>query len=77
MNQDNNSDKKSQRAQIISRFGCGFIFGIVLAFAGGLVTAPQTTTGLIILVILCATLGGILSVILGESFWVKFWKWFL
>ncbi|MGD1871887.1 MAG: hypothetical protein ACFB02_02430 [Mastigocoleus sp.] len=76
MNKNNHPNKKLERAEIVARFGCGFIFGIFLAIAGGLLAAPQTTLGLILVILLFAIASGFLSVFLGESFWLKFWKWF-
>lgn len=74
MNKNNGSNKKLEREQIIARFGCGFIFGIFIAISTGLVAAPQTMAGLIGIVIVCAIINGLLSVIFGESFWLNFWK---
>ena len=74
MNQNNRPNQKRDYSKFVARFGCGAIFGIALAIAGGAIAYPTTAAGLFAVVIIFALACGLLSVIFGEKFWTHLWK---
>lgn len=75
MNQNNQPNQKRDYSKFVARFGCGAIFGIGLAVAGGAIANPTTAAGLLAVVIIFALACGLLSVIFGDKFWINLSKW--
>ncbi|MDJ0773703.1 MAG: hypothetical protein QNJ49_09800 [Mastigocoleus sp. MO_167.B18] len=75
MNRDRQPNQKRDYSKFVARFGCGAIFGITLAIAGGAIAYPTTATGLLAVIIMFALASGLLSVIFGDKFWTNLWKW--
>lgn len=75
MNQNNQPNQKRDYSKFVARFGCGAVFGIILAIAGGAIAYPTTVGGLFAVVIIFALVCGLLSVVFGDRFWVNLWKW--
>ncbi|MGF1674313.1 MAG: hypothetical protein ACFCUV_11610 [Rivularia sp. (in: cyanobacteria)] len=76
MNKNNNSDrKKDKHAEFTARFGCGFIFGIFLAIALGLVAEALTVAALLGIIFISAVVCGLFSAVFGDKFWywLRFW----
>ena len=75
MSKNHRPNQKRDHSKFIARFGCGAVFGIALAIAGGAIAYPTTAAGLFATVIIFAIICGLLSVIFGDKFWTNLWKW--
>lgn len=76
MDKNNRSDRKNDnQAEFTARFGCGFIFGIFLAIALGLLADAPTVAALLGIIFISAVVCGLLSAAFGDKFWywLRFW----
>ncbi|PAX57167.1 hypothetical protein CK510_09170 [Brunnivagina elsteri CCALA 953] len=63
--------------QFTARFGCGFIFGLFAGTSCYFVFGATTMAGLFWGWVIFSVMFGLLSVIFGDRFWTKIYRWFL
>ena len=71
MNTTPPSPKRPDRTEMVARFGCGALTGIVLVLGLGLISTSTSFGALFVSIALPALLCGLLAVRFGD----KFWRW--